>query len=146
MKRADLLERVLGRAQADPLQLGVAAALSDLRQPLERQREVRAALGRGDGVDLIDDAPARALEQLLRLAGQHQVERLRRRDQDVGRVAQHLLALALRRVARANRDLQVRSDAAQRHAQVAVDVVGERLQRRDVDEADARVGGGAVPA
>jgi hypothetical protein len=51
---ADLLERVLGRAQADPLHVALAAR----GQPLERQRQVRAALGRGDRVDLVDDAPA----------------------------------------------------------------------------------------
>ena len=70
-------------------------------------------------------------------AGQHQVQRLGRRDQDVGRLAQHRLALALRRVAGADRDRQLGADPAQRRAQVAVDVVGQRLQRRDVDEADA---------
>ena len=85
-----------------------------------------------------------AVEQLLRAAGQHQVQRLGRRDQDVGRLAQHRLALALRRVAGADRDLQVGADAAQRRAQVAVDVVGQRLQRRDVDEPDAPVAVGAA--
>ena len=144
MKRRDLLERVLGRAQPDPLHGGSTGgrdrspARPASREPLERQRQVRAALGRGDRVDLIDDAPARVLEQLLRLAGQHQVQRLGRRDQDVRRVAQHLLALALRRVAGAHRDAELGADPAQRHPQVAVDVVGERLQRRDVDEADPR--------
>ena len=106
------------------------------RQPLERQRQMRAALGRGDRVDLVDDAPLGAGEQLLRAAGQHQVQRLGRRDQDVRRLAQHRLALALGRVAGPHRHLQVGADPAQRHAQVAVDVVGERLQRRDVDEPD----------
>ena len=56
----------------------------------------------------------RAGEQLLRAAGQHQIQRLRRRDQDVGRLAEHRLALALGRVAGAHRDLQVGADPAQR--------------------------------
>ena len=90
-------------------------------------------------MDLVDDAPARAVEQLPRAAGQHQVQRLGRRDQDVGRVAQHLLTLALGRVAGPDRDVQLGSDPSQRRAQVAIDVVGERLQRRHVDEADPPV-------
>ena len=40
----------------------------------------------------------------------------------------------------------VGADPAQRRAQVAVDVVGERLQRRDVDEADAAARRGRVGA
>ena len=51
----DLLERVLRRGQADPLDV----AAGGLRRALERQRQVRAALGRGDRVDLVDDAPLR---------------------------------------------------------------------------------------
>src|SRR5581483_2729460 len=58
------------------------------------------------------------------------------RDEDVRRFAEHRLALALRGVAGAHRHRQIGADAAQRHAQVAVDVVGEGLERRDVDEAD----------
>ena len=46
----------------------------------------------------------------------------------------------LRRVAGADADAEVGADAAQRRAQVAVDVVGERLQRRDVDQARAALG------
>ena len=106
------------------------------RQPLERQRQMGAPLGRRHRVDLVDDARLGAGEQLLRAPGQHQVQRLGRRDQDVGRLAQHRLALALRRVAGPHRDAQIRSDPAQRHAQVAVDVVGQRLERRDVHEPD----------
>jgi hypothetical protein len=108
-------------------------------EALEREREMGPALGGGDGVDLIDDAPARALEQRLGAAGEHQVERLGGGDEDVRRLAQHLLALLLGGVAGAHSHLELRSDPPQRRAQVAVDVVGERLQRRDVDEPDAPV-------
>ena len=82
-------------------------------------------------------------EDLARLRGQHQVERLGRRDQDVGRRAQHRRALAGRRVAGADRDAHVvaEAEAAQRRAQVALDVVGERLQRRDVDQPRAVLAG-----
>ena len=133
---ADLLERVLGRAQTDPLDLAPGGGA----EALERQREVGAALRRGDGVDLVDDAPLRPGEQLLCPAGQHQVQRLGRRDEDVRRLAEHRLALLLRRVAGADGDRDLGPDPAQRHAQVAVDVVGECLQRRDVDEPDLLLG------
>ena len=133
---ADLLERVLGGAQADPLHV----AARRLRQPLERERQVRAALGLRDGVDLVDDHLLDAVEDLRRLAGQHQVQRLGRGDEDVRRVADHVAPVLLRRVAGAQADLDVGADAAQRRAQVLLDVVGERLQRRHVDEPRA-VGG-----
>jgi hypothetical protein len=89
-------------------------------------------------VDLVDDDRLDAAEHLARLRGEDQVQRLGCRDEDVGRRAPHRRALALRRVARADRDAQVGPDAAQRSAQVAVDVVGKRLQRRDVDQARVR--------
>ena len=72
------------------------------------------------------------------------VQRLRRRDQDVRRLAAHARALALRRVARAhgraNRRFaehacrELAADAFERRAQVLLDVVRERLQRRDVED------------
>ena len=143
---ADLLERVLRRREADAL------VLVELRHALERQRGVAAALRRGDRVDLVHDRPLHALEHVARLRGEDEVERLRRRDEDVRRAAAHRLALALRRVAGADRDLDVGPDAAQRRPQVALDVVGQRLERRDVDEARVavvvgqRIGGQAVDA
>ena len=131
----DLLKRVLGRGQADPLDL----MLGGLAEALEREREVGAALGRGDGVDLVDDAPAGVGEQVLGATGEHQVQRLGGRDEDVRCAAQHLAALLLRGVAGAHGDLQIGADPADGGAQVAVDVIGERLQRGDVDEADPPV-------
>ena len=57
-------------------------------EALEREREVRAALGVGDGVDLVDDHRLDPAEHLARVRGEDQVQRLGRRDEDVGRVAQ----------------------------------------------------------
>ena len=130
---ADLVERVLRRRQADALHVTAGR----LGQPLERERQVRAALCLRDGVDLVHDHLLGAVEDLRRLAGEHQVQRLGRRDEDVRRLADHRLALALRRVAGADGDLDVGADAAQRRAQVLLHVVGERLERRDVDEPGA---------
>ena len=70
-------------------------------------------------------------------AGHHQVERLGGGDQDVGRRFRHRPAVFLRGVAGAQADRDVGADPAQGGAEVALDVVGERFQRRDVDEADA---------
>ena len=47
----DLLDRLLRRREADALQ----PAAGERVEPLEREREVRAALVAGDGVDLVDD-------------------------------------------------------------------------------------------
>ncbi len=87
---ADLLQRVLRRAQPDPLRVAAAVLGGDQRaQPLQRQREVRAALGRGDRVDLVDDDRLDVAQHVARLRGQHEVQRLGRRDQHVGRRAPH---------------------------------------------------------
>ena len=97
---ADLLERALGGRQADPLHGPARLAL----EPLERERQVGAALGLRDRVDLVDDHPLRVAQELARARGEHQVERLGRRDQDVRRLAEHRRALLLRRVAGPDRD------------------------------------------
>ena len=127
---ADLLERALRGGQAYALQRGLRLCL----EPLERQREVGAALCPRDGVDLVDDHPLHVREELARPRREHEVERLGRRDQHVRRRAQHRLALSLGGVAGADRDADVTADPLQRGLQVLLDVVGEGLQRRDVDE------------
>jgi hypothetical protein len=103
-------------------------------EPLQRQRQVRTPLGRRHRVDLVDDHRLDVGEDVPRLRGQHQVQRLGRGDEDVGRAPQHRLPLALRRVAGAERDAEVGTDPGERRPEVPLDVVGERLQRRDVDE------------
>ena len=100
---------------------------------------MRAALRAGDGVHLVDDHGLDPAQRLARLRGQHQEERLRRRDQDVGRLlAAAPRALLRRRVARADADAELGLDPGERAAQVPLDVVVERLQRRDVEQAQAR--------
>ena len=118
-------------------------------EPLERQRQVRAALRAGQGVDLVDDDPLDAAQRLARLRGEQQVERLGRRDEDVRRPLAERAALLGRRVAGAHRDVNLarqvvlaaiarrQRDAGQRRTKVAVDVVDERLERRDVENAQA---------
>ena len=143
-----LLEGSLCRRQADALGLD----LRQLAKPLQAEREVAAALGRGDGMDLVDDQPPDRRQDLARGAGEDQKQRLGRGDEDVGRVALHRAPSVCRRVPGSNRDcdlgrhqalaLHLAPDSDQGRAQVAVDVVGERLQGRHIKDAAALAVGG----
>ena len=132
---------------ASPTGRSAGPAAGDVLQPLERQRQVRAATSADHGVDFVDDhRPDRAQQLAAALRREQQVERLRRRHQDVRRRAQHRRALGLRRVAGADGRgdagagsavaLGVLPDAAARLREVLVDVGAQRLQRRDVDDPD----------
>ena len=103
------------------------------------------ALGAGHGVDLVDDDVFDRLQDLPRARRQHEVQRLGRGDEDVGRVADDVPTVAGGRVTRARGrpqrrqrragPLRLEGDARKRRPQVAVDVVGQRLQRRHVEHA-----------
>jgi hypothetical protein len=148
----DELERALGRAQADPLRRTASLAGADEPvEALEAEREVSTALGPGDRVDLVDDHVLDAAQDLARLARQHQVQRFGRGDQDVGRPPREVATILGGRVAGPARDGDVRGrhpepccsegNPGERRAQVALDVVGERLERADVQDPDrARFG------
>ena len=139
----DLLERSLRGGQPDAL----GRAGGDLLQPLERQRQVGAALGRGEGVDLVDDDGLDPGQRLGRRRGQHQVEALGRGDEQIGRPADQLLSIPRRGVAGAHRDLRRRHrlaeplggerDAGERRPEVLLDVERQRPQRRDVEHPGA---------
>jgi hypothetical protein len=142
------VERPLGGRQADAL----GRPLADVGQPLERQRQMRAALGGHQRVDLVDDHRLDPAQRVARLRGEHEVQRLGRGDEDVGRVADQLAADVGRGVARAQphgrlaerlaEPLGRGSDAGDRRPQVLVDVDRQRPQRRHVDDARARRGVG----
>ena len=155
----DGLERSLGGAEADALDRTrsspssvVARRSAQALEALEAQREVGAALGPGDRVDLVDDHVLDAPEDLARLAGQQEVEALGGRDEDVRRVADEVAPLVRRGVAgpRGDRDARRRvaqagglvGDAREGGAEVALDVVGQRLERADVEDPD---GAGLLP-
>ncbi len=135
-----LLERSHRGRQPDPLrgpgQQGV--------ETLERQGEVGATLGAGDRVHLVDDDGLHATEHLARLRGEHEEQRLRRGDHDVGRRRGQPSTIGGRRVTRAQADPDLRHsdakpvgrvpDAGERSAQVAFHIDRERLQRRDVED------------
>jgi hypothetical protein len=132
---ADLLQRALRRREADPLERGRRQPL----EPLERERHVGAPLRARDRVHFVEDQGVDGAQQLVRLRGEHQEERLGSRDQDVRRLAQHRLALLLRRVAGSHGDTKLRLEAGERPAEVPLDVVVQGLQRRDIE--DAQPGG-----
>ena len=87
---ADPLQRPLRRGEPDPLDRLVGRQVIEA---LHGQRQMRAPLRGGHGVDLVDDHRFDAGEDLPGLRADHQVERLRRGDQDVRRLAAHRAAL-----------------------------------------------------
>ncbi len=109
-----------------------------------------AALGSGNGVDLVDDHVLHAAQNLGCLAREDQIQRLGRRDQDVRRVANEMAPLIRGRVAGPDTDLDLRdglaqvfgreTDARQRPPQVPLHVVDQCLERRDVQDADGARG------
>ena len=88
-----------------------AVAPADQRfEPLQCEGEVCAAFVVGDGVDLIDDHGVdRAKIVAAFFRSEQDVERLRRGDQDVRRVTQHLLALFRKRVASSDAGANLRA-------------------------------------
>src|SRR2546422_4397064 len=95
-------------------------------------------------MDLVDDHALDRAKRVAREAREDQIQRLRCGDEDVRGLALVARSLARRRVARADRDsgltvrdaetLRLACDADERLAQVALDVDGERLKRRDVQD------------
>jgi hypothetical protein len=143
----DRLERALGGGQADALRrLGSFALPDQAVQPFQRQCEVGSPLRARDRVDLVDDHVLDAAEDVAGLARKHQVERLRGRDEDVRRAAGDVPSVLGGRVAGAARDADVRrrlaesgrgqGDACERGAEVALDVVGQGLERAHVEHPD----------
>src|SRR5438128_10091202 len=86
---------------------------------------------------LVEDQRLDAAQRLARAGGEQQAERLGGRDQDVGRLAQHRRALALRRVAGPDGAAEGALEPRAQAAQAATDVAVEPLQRRDVEESEA---------
>ena len=105
---------------------------------------MRAAFGRHEGMDFVDDDGVDRSKGFAGVGREEKVERFRCRDQDVGRLALEPRSFSGRRVARPNGDdgylVPVASrhgamgDAGERGAQVALDVDGERFERRNVDD------------
>jgi len=110
---------------------------------------MRPALGGGHRVALVDDDPPRGEKRLACLGAEQEEERLGRGNQDLtGRA--NLLPPVMR-AGVTGADVDARNEKrlaecrrhalhpAERHAQVALDVVDQRFQGRDVDDADSRL-------
>ena len=142
-KPRHLFERPLRGREADALQRLGRQRL----QPFQSQRQMRAALGGHQRMNLVHNDRFHRAQRLGRLRRQQQVERLRRGDENVGRMPREAGALALRRVAGAHADLRLAErdahaprhvgHAGQRRAQVPLHVHRQRLQRRHINNAAA---------
>jgi hypothetical protein len=129
-----LLDGPYRRRQADPLR----RALQQLVEPVEGDGQVRAALGVGDRVHLVDDPRLDAAQRLAGGAGEQEEQRLRRGDEDVGGPPGEGPPLLGRGVTGAGAHLDLRArqaqpgrglpDTGERGAQVALDVDGQGLQ------------------
>ena len=85
-------------------------------------------------MQLVEDDALERAEEIGRIGrGQNQRQLLRRREQDVRRVAALALPLCGRRIAGAGFDANRQCHLGDRSLQVAGDVDGERLERRDVE-------------
>ena len=136
-----LIQRSDGGGQSDALRVPQA----NRRQALQGQGEVSAALGRCQGVDLVEDDGIDAGQIPGGLGAQEQEQGLGGRDQNLGGFPELALALPLGGVAGADRDPRQASDTAQcprgtadpgqRGAQVALDVVNQCLERGDIEDA-----------
>ena len=116
-------------------------------QPLESQREMGTALGRRHRVDLVDEDGLHVSQRLPRRRGQHQIERLGGRDEQIRGMPNQPTALVGRCVAGAHPDrrdmhrvLQAitrQHDAVQRRPEVLLDIDRQGPQRRDIEQPSA---------
>jgi len=145
-KPRNLFERPLRCRQTDALD----GSRSQRLQPFEGESEVRAALGGYERVNLVHDNRFNRAQRAGRARGEQQVERLGRGDENIGRLTRKAGTLALRSVAGTHVDIRFVNrnahaashvcDTHQRRAQIALNVNGERLERRNVNDATAAVG------
>jgi hypothetical protein len=136
-KPAHVLERLLRRGETDALDRPARQGF----EALQREGEVASPLVPRERVDLVhDDGRDGPEHSAAAVARQEQIERLRRRDQDVRRPPDHCGALARRSVARPHQDADLRDrrierpNLFERPLQVLLDVVRQRAKRRDVED------------
>ena len=94
----DLFERSLRGRQTEPLRRPAC----DVLEPFERQHEMRAPLGGSHGVDLVDDDRVDVDQRAANLGGEHEVQALGRRDEQIDGASGQCLAIFGRRVAGAH--------------------------------------------
>ena len=104
----------------------------------EPEAQQRPALALGQRVQLVEHDPPQPREVAAGVrVGEQQRQRLRRRQQHLRRLAPLPLAAVRGRVAGADLVAHRQPHLAHRCGEVARDVVGERLQRRDVERVQA---------
>ena len=97
-------------------------------------------------MDLVDDDRVDRSQHFPRPRSEHQIERFRCGDEDVGGITANPLPLFRRRIAGARGDRDVRrlpalpgggdGESRQGGPEVAFDVIAKGLQRRDVEDGD----------
>ena len=144
------VDRLLGRGETDPCRHPAGPFEAQGGKPFQRQSEMGAALVSGERMELVnDDGPYRTEHPAPRVGSQQQVERLRRRYEDVGWIAPHAGAFVRRCIAATYRRAQLDvgsagleeavTDTGKRYLEILVNIVGQRLERRDVED-DGLVG------
>ena len=146
----DLVERALGGRQADALRRGLPAPVTSCssRSRVSDRWAPRLVAATAWISSTITASTPRSVSRAWR--GEHQVERLGRGDEDVGRVAQRAGGARRPRCRRCGcrpsgswtatpEPLGGQADAGERRPQVLLDVDGEGPQRRDVEDPGAGV-------
>ncbi len=132
-------DRLLRCRQANALQHLTATTAHQMIEALHRQGQMRAPLVAEHGMDLVDDQRTDCRQHFAAAdAGQQQIERFRRRHQNMRRVARHFLPLIGRGVAgayghadihrRHGCQMQMLGYAVQRHFEILLDVITQSLE------------------
>ena len=114
-------------------------------ETFEGKSQVRAALVVGHGVDFVDDDGANGFQDFAAFrGGQENVQRLGSSDQDMRRTREHRAALVGESVSGAHGGANVRHEEAalpgelknfaERSFQILLNVVTQRLERRDIED------------
>ena len=107
-------------------------------QPRQAERQQIAALGGDERMQLVEHDAFERGEQKRRVVRRQQQRQLfRRGEQDVRRIAPLPLPPRHRRIAGAGLDLDRQPHLGNRRLQIARDIDGQRLQRRDVEGVQA---------
>ena len=140
----NLFDRLLGRGKPDAHRRSVSQRL----QPLQRKRQMHAPFVVGHGVNFIHNHGLHiAQDGAALLRRQQNVERLRRRNQNVRRALQHEPPVFHQSVARAHGrpDLRHQQPAISRHLQnfsqrdfkILLNVVAEGFERGNIENVGA---------
>ncbi len=140
----DQVNGFLGGGEADALD----GPTDEIAQPFDADGKMRTAFAADHGMDFVHDQGAGAGEHLASAgACEQEVKAFGRGDKDMRRGAGHGRALIRGGVARADacadamrgqaHGFQLMVDAVERAVQIPVNVIAQRLERRDIDHVGA---------